>query len=628
MASEIPNATRDPSSLIWMLTAVIVLICTLQMTHASLQDGIYQPVGHDAFYHGARMLAVANGEPLPQFDHRMHAPQGDWVQWPWAYDYFMGRLAGVVGAVLGLDNSTVLMHLPVGLALAGLAFTVAIARSLGFPASLITIAALAFSVHAFTQYQFGVGALDHHGAEQLLTLATLWLGLRWLQRPKAVARAAWLGGILGCAIGVHTGLFILQIPVVLTLLVSWVQGWQPPLRAAAAFVISLIGITVLMLVPALIAGYNGFDLHHLSWFHLYVAFATSVIVLATTKLRCSWPHGAALMLGVIALLGVPLIASVTFLGRFASGELATIARIDEIRSPFALIRDELGVRRLSQVYTLLVWFAPVVLIGSLIKAVRARRLDRRYFWCMSAFGLVLLLAQQRLAVFGVWALYLPILVALTDLWAERPIWRRRTLSAVTAVFVIAYLPTVFWQLSGSRIPSMDEHYSTARVVLPALIRACTEAPGVVLADPGDGHLIRYFTQCPVIANNFRLTQTDVRKIDEALDLIQSPLAELRTEAPFVRYVLARLIMPAESSDPKLFEDLLRRDGDLPAGVIAIVEAAVQRADGAPERFLGVYKISEALPDDAGRSSQAAARPLMPADREGRSVPSVGDRSSW
>jgi hypothetical protein len=551
------------------------------------------------------MLAVATGGPLPQFDSRVHAPEGDWVQWPWAYDYVMGGTAGLIGAASGIDKATVLMHLPIGLALAGLSFLIGIACCLGFPAHLTAIAVLAYSAHAFTQYQFGVGALDHHGAEQVLTLATLWAGLRWLQCPDVPIRSALLGGILGLAIGVHTGLFILQVPIVLTLLIAWLRGWQPPLRSALAFSIALISITALMLIPALVAGYDGFDLHHLSWFHLYVAVATSVVVIATTKIDRGRPRAAVSMLVVIVLLAVPLLATLAFLGRFAAGDLPTIAQIDEIRSPFALLHDRLGLRRLSQVYTLLIWVAPIVLVGSVIGALRAERLDRRYFWCMSAFGLMLLMLQQRLAVFGVWALYLPILVAVFDLWWESPRWRRPATWGVIALFVVAYAPTVAFQLFGSRVPSMDEHYSTVRSMLPALARACAEDPGVVLADPGDGHLIRYFTNCSVIANNFRLTKTDVRKIDQALDLIGSPLAELRASAPFVRYVLARLIMPAESSDPKLFEELLRREADLPAGVTAIAEAAVQRPDKTQERFLGAYKI-----DATSKMSQdqAAARP--------------------
>jgi hypothetical protein len=591
--------------LLWLLGAFVVLISTLQMTRASLQDGVYPPVGHDAFYHGARMLAVATGNPLPQFDSHMHAPEGDWVQWPWAYDYVMGRTAGLIGAATGINKATVLMHLPIGLALAGLGFLIAIAYCLGFPAPLAAIAVLAYSVHAFTQYQFGVGALDHHGAEQVLTLVTLWSGIRWAQCPDLPVRSALLGGILALAIGVHTGLLILQVPIVLTLLIAWLRGWQPPLLSALAFSITLISITALMLIPALLTGYHGFDLHHLSWFHLYVAVATSAVVFATAKIAGDRSHAAVSMLVVIVLLAIPLLATFVFLGRFAAGDLPTIAQIDEIRSPFAMLHDRLGVRRLSQVYTLLVWIAPLVFVGSIIGAVRARSLDRRYFWCMSAFGLMLLLLQQRLAVFGVWALYLPILLAVFDLSRERPRWRRRAFGGVIALFVVAYAPTGAFQLFGSRVPSMDEHYSTARSMLPALARACAQDPGVVLADPGDGHLIRYFTNCSVIANNFRLTETDVRKIDQTLDLIATPLADLRASAPFVRYVLARLILPAESSDPKLFEDLLRREADLPAGVTAIAEAAVQRSDKSQQRFLGVYRI-----DATGEMSpdQAAARP--------------------
>lgn len=581
-------------TLVWLFAGLVTIVLTLQMTSASFVDGQYLPVGHDAFYHARRILdAVATGE-LFQFDRLMHVPEGDWVTWPWAYDWFLAKAVVLVQGMLGTANpAAVLMHLPPLLGLVAVALVVGVCAELRLSVAATLVAATCFALHGFTQYQFGVGALDHHGSEQIASLGALWLGLRWFARPAQVGRAAVLGLWLGAAIGIHAGLFILQVPLLAALLLGWTRGNAVPPAATGWFCAGLLCGTLAMLVPAETFWSTRFVIYYLSLFHLYVAACTCIVVLFLCR-RDRTPRNLALLAGLAALLALPLLAVLAFSGDFLSGNLATIRDIDEIQSPFTIAAQPLGLRRINQVYTLLVWVAPLALVASLLMALRDRASHRSFFWLACAFGLGLLLLQLRLGSFGVYYLYLPWLVLASmavDRWsgAARTIW-----AVLGCVLVVAYYPTVRYQLFGSHVPAMDQQYSSLRALLPVLRDACASDPGVVLAEPGDGHLIRYFTACAVISNNFRLTPLDVAKVKESLDLIALPLDVVRARAPQVKYVVARLVAPNESPDPVLFRQLLAVGGPSRADVRELVALQVTSADGHEQKFLGAFRISAAV----------------------------------
>ncbi len=578
-------------ALIWLVASVVTLVVTLQMATASFLGGRYLPVGHDAFYHGRRVLnAVVSGRVM-QFDPLMHAPDGDWVTWPWLYDSVLAWLTRLLADLTGGNPETVLMHLPPLFGVVGAALVVLVAASVGLPEAFIGMAALAFALHAFTQFQFGVGSLDHHGAEQLLSLAVLLLGLRWLQRADSSARAVALGALLGAAVGVHAGLVVLQVPFVLACGVLWLRGDLPAFRSVAAVAAALVAGALLVLLPAATFWQPRFDLYYLSSLHLYVACASAVVLLVMAR----WPFTPARLAGlagVVILLAFPLARVLMFSGDFLAGDLAAIGNIDEIRSPFSGLDGAQGFRRLNQVYTFLVWFAPPMLLLSGVMSFRERDRSLVYFWVSCCFGLLLLILQRRLGSFGAAYLYLPVLLVVARATLRWPT-RAGAIAGVAALaFLLAYAPTIRHQLFARRVPSMDEHFSTVRYVLPVLIDACKKAPGVVLADPGDGHIVRYFTNCGVVGNNFRLTPLDVRKVAETLQLIGAPLSELQARAPYVRYVLARLKPPAESPDPVLFEELLRGQAAHEPGLATIVEVGSGPQSDGP-KVLGVYRIDVA-----------------------------------
>jgi len=585
---------RDRLLLIGLVGSILLVLVALQMSSASYVDGQYLPVGHDAFYHGSRILDAVRTGSVPQFDARMHSPTGDWVTWPWAYDALLGAVTRSGHALFGLDPMAVAVHIPPVLGVLGVALLLAVVAGLGLSVGLAFIAVLCFALHAYTQFQFGVGALDHHGAEQLAVLALLALGVTWMQRPESRGLASSVGLCLGLSLGVHASLVVLQLPVLVALLLSWLRHENLSMRAAMAFASGLIVGALAILLPAQTFWQARFDLYYLSWLQFYCSLVTAGILLATSRWQSS-PRVLAGFVLVGCVLVVPLIATIRFSASFLTGDLPAIAQIDEIRSPFSIAADPLGVRRISQVYTLLVWITPILLLAALGMSVSERDRARRYFWVWSAFGLALLMLQLRLGGLGVVFLYLPLLVLASKFTASRPHAARGVTAAIVVTLLIAYAPTLRYQLVGARVPAMDEQFATLRPILPALAEICSRQPGVVLATPGDGHLVRYFTDCSVVSNNFRLTPTDLERISTSLRLIEGPADKLRQDAPYVMYVLARLIAPAESADPVLFSELLNPAGDLPEGFRTLVEAGVTQPDGTRYDYLGVFAVATQSP---------------------------------
>src|SRR5512134_486698 len=290
------------------------------MTRASYDGDQYLPVGHDSFFHARRILDTVRTGNFYQFDAKMHAPEGDWIAWPWGYDYVVALALRAISFVTGItDSMAVLVHLPLVLGTVGVGLTLAVCVLLGLSEAWIAVGVACFALHAFTQFNFGVGALDHHGVEQLWTLGVLALGLRWFQRPESVKRAVALGGVLGLGVGVHPGLLILQVPVVVAALVVWLRGERMPARATAGLSIGLLVATGLVLLPAATFWQGRFELNYLSWLHLYVAGASAIVLTMISRRSCD-RHGVLLVLATAVVLAVPLIAALRFSAGFAAGD--------------------------------------------------------------------------------------------------------------------------------------------------------------------------------------------------------------------------------------------------------------------------------------------------------------------
>src|SRR5688572_25569628 len=205
---------------LWLLIGLIAAgVCSLTWTSAHLGDE-YVPFSNDSFYHARRILdTVADPASFYQFDSKIHAPEGSLLTWPWGYDYAMAWLVRA-GLALGVSDSPIgiLIWLPVLAVFVSMGLMLLLARRLGLAGPFVVIAGVAAALSPLTQYLHSVAQIDHHYAEYIFILAMLACGLRWLQRPDDSRAAIVVGAVLGAAPAIHNGLFILQLPLLATLL--------------------------------------------------------------------------------------------------------------------------------------------------------------------------------------------------------------------------------------------------------------------------------------------------------------------------------------------------------------------------------------------------------------------------
>jgi len=106
-------------------------------------------------------------------------------------------------------------------------------------------------------------------------------------------------------------------------------------------------------------------------------------------------------------------------------------------------------------------------------------------------------------------------------------------------FLLMYSLPLRYSLPSAPVAAGDAQFGPLLKIIKELTAQCEKEPGVVLADNDAGHLIRYFTKCSVIANNFLLTKQQLDKIELFDHLMELHADELPHAAPYVRYVFMR-----------------------------------------------------------------------------------------
>ncbi len=524
--------------LLWLSGGGLACILALYQLSDTLAAGGYVPGDADSFYHAHRMLdAMRAPLHMIQFDPRIHAPEGSWITWPWAYDMLMAMLAHVAVYDFGVrDPLAVLVFVAPLWAFVNAALIGAIAAELGLSLPLRAVAMFCYACSPLTQTLHRAGMLDHHFVEYSFVLGTLWCGLRWFGRLDDGRRAIALGLVLGMAPAFHNGLFVVQVPVLATLALRWVLGRSLPARAAALFAASLLLSTLVFLLPSEPFRLGMFSFSLQSWFHLFIAAATALLACLASALPRSL-RSAALIAAVAAALLLVIWKQVLVGGEYLSGHLVDLDQMAEVKGIFGYLHDG-EAASLNPLYGGLIWLVPLGLAG-LCWRLKYQHDDANLFFCVIAvFGAVLMTRQFRLENYGSFTLYLPLCVLAE---AARRRWPRFAISiacGTAATAVAAAVPA--YPAMTEKLPlgsSLD--YEMTRAIYPPLAQACASHPGVVLADNADGHFITYHTACAVIADDFIITAQHEDKLLFAQRLMQSSLAEVMAQAPYVRYIYVR-----------------------------------------------------------------------------------------
>jgi hypothetical protein len=607
---------------LWLVISLIAAgVCSLTWPAARFADE-YVPYSNDSFYHARRILdTVADPASFYQFDSKIHAPEGSLLTWPWGYDYAMAWLVRA-GLALGVADSPIgiLIWLPVLAVFVSMGLMLLLARRLGLAGPFVVIAGVAAALSPLTQYLHSVGQIDHHYAEFICILAMLACGLRWLQRPDDSRAAIMVGAVLGAAPAIHNGLFILQLPLLATLLVLWLQDVRMPMRTALAFAGTLLVTTLAIEIPSLPFRLGLFEYYTLSGFHFYIAAGSAAVVVALAGFERN-KRNVALLVGAGIVLLLPLAHQIIMARAFLGGTIERLDAIMEMRSLPPLLLTEPGRDSLARMYSLLVFLTPATAIYCVWCGWRERATPRVLFWIWCVFGLALMFTQMRLHYFGSLAMYLPLLVlaqACSLHWGQR---RKLVILATSLVFLLAYSLPVRYTLIAPLPAGGDPTYSALRPILEDLRKACAQDPGIVLADNDAGHMIRYYTDCSVIANNFLLTPQHEQKVRQIDYLTSVPANAFPGAAPFVRYILVRPInvvrgqhatryMSFSPRGAPLISDLLLKPLDqLPSNYVLIEQAnlAMSELEGAVP-YIRLFKMNPVAPVAAASSVVSISSP--------------------
>jgi hypothetical protein len=520
-------------TLLWVAGSSLAMFAALSMLSGGFSDGEFLPANPDAFYHARRVLdSLFSGSPVIQFDPLIHAPEGSWLVWPWGFDTLLTSITRLFGPYENeAEANRVLMNIPPASVPIAVGLVVIIARQLALPFFLALLFVMGFSALPLVYAQFAVGNIDHHFAELLWALGTLSAGI-WFFSAKQLSYGAGitLGCVLGSAIAIHNSLFILQVPIAVTLGLFWLRGIPLPHRQQViAFGAALMAITLLVCLPSEPWQRGFFEFYTLSWFHFYIAACVGVFSILLAMIERNTRSVVIVLLGA-AVAVLPIIDTLAFAGEFISGELDSIRKISEARSPYA-VPD--STRSISW----LLWFTGPMLLLNVWWIFRRKDPVLQFVAIASAMGLALMQAQYRFSVFGDVPMLLTPVLAAHLLCESRPELRRIALAASCVLFAVAFYPTLVnwqmrWALGGTNA------YSNVRSIFPVLETSCAKRPGIVLSDIDTGHWVRYHSQCSVVANVFLLTPQHYAKAIENSRLLARSPAELLTAKPEVRYVFA------------------------------------------------------------------------------------------
>jgi len=526
--------------LIWLAATAISTFFALLVIDSAFFEGEYIPMGNDSFYHARRMLDTAVGERgFYQFDDRIHVPDGSWIPWPWTYDYLMGQAARfAVWVKPTTDPMGFLAYVPVVWLAINAAVFLAAAKRAGLTLIFCIIAMLAFALSPFVQLMHMPGKVDHHFVEFTFVLLVTWLGLRWFSEPNSRTSAVGLGLTLGLAPGFHNGMFVLQIPVLVCVGLLWFRDDRLPRRELQTIALTLLATTVLIVLPSEPFRQGLFEFGLLSWFHLYTAACTSVVLIFIA--RQSYNKKSLLTLtGICLLLALPLLGQLTHGAAFLSQDISILRDVIEATSPYTLFFDRFGPLKTVAQYSWLLLLAPPLLVYYLWCA--SHRSPRRdlFFAVMTVFGLAFLMAQFRFNYFGLFGLIVGALLVAQRL-STRLHWHRGlVVVGLLASLLIAYQPPLRQHLFAVYALGAAPLYERARPIFLDLAERCESEPGVILAHENDGNYLLFHTECSVISNNFMLTPEDELKIEQIGAMMRLSPDALREYQPDVKYVFLR-----------------------------------------------------------------------------------------
>lgn len=581
--------------IIFFVTGTIACFISLSWLSAAYVDGQYIPLGPDSFYHASRILDSINNREFYQFDPKIHAPEGSLLTWPWVYDFTIFKFTEVILKLFNVaDPMAIITYIPSIWVYFNALILLGVATLLGLSLPLRALVLICFAVSPLTLELHGAGRIDHHYMEYTMVLIALLFGIYWFKSPDSLWRSVLLGGCLGIAPSINNGLFILQLPILITFFLLWTIDKVPNKKSISLLGGTLILATLLILLPSkpFIDGEKYY--YYLSWFHLYIA-CSSVLILAYLSTKSYSPKRLFILVILCLVLSADVGSQLYMGSQFLVGSIIKYDEISETNSVFQQY-SKAGFYNLLRTYSGLLLAAPIMLLVMIIKGEFRNSVENLYFVVFALFGFLLLLFQHRMHYFGSFVLYLPmIFIFHAFVKDKKPIYWAILITGV----VVCYVPS--YQKLFDKLPegkSLD--YALTRHIYSEFSKVCNEDPGIVLADYDDGHYIRFHTTCSVIANNMIITPQHQHKVIQVENLFTNSAEELREKERWIKYVYVRRqdnILGNESDtvihnkNPGLRQELLLKGSDFPEGFKLLKELVLASSTGGLIPYARLFKIT-------------------------------------
>lgn len=542
-----------------LVAGFIVFMLAYARMPLSQVDGKTQYLfwGTDSFFHAARILdTVSNPNDFYEFDHKSNTQ----ISWSWGYDWILGNSLHFIKKLWpALNSENFLIHLPPIAGFLNVFLLYGLMHQLRLRFSLIALSLIAFSISPLTQSLHYVGRIDHHMFELSFTLAALWAGLAWFQNMQSTRRAIALGIILGLSHLIHLSLFVLQLPIIITLFICWCL--KKPIVQIHYLSLGLLITLGITLIPSSYFQDLLFDYRFLSWFHLYIALSVSFTALFMQKFTANRLTLTALVILCLLLLA-PIMNNLLHGYQFITGNLSGIRMIAEIQSPIGY-KDALGF------YGIFLYASPLSILALYLYWRDNKKSAAHIFICLGfVLGILMLLSQVRFSYFGYFALIIPYaLLANTYLDGRNKL----VYATITAVLVIFSTPTFATLYKKENLAGIDHYYFLHQQTM-VLREHCNKQPGIVYAPPDMGHVLRFFTKCKVLSNMMLITEQDFKKQQQYYQLLHNDIQFLLQHRRDIDYIFlyrtqdltANIPMEEKlARSPNLISDLILKPEKLP-----------------------------------------------------------------
>jgi len=591
MTSEVKSSLPNLGAIIiWLVCGTVGYLVVFQTISASLFEGRYYPVYGDSFYHASRIFDVYRGAIENfHFDPNLNAPEGIWVSWPWLYDTAMAYLVKTWHFLRPeQDIEYFLFSIPSWWIYVNLGLITVLLFQFRVNVVLAGSALLCLAVSPSMVMVHSFGRVDHHFAELTMLLAVSIVTVEWLRNINSIGKAMICGTVLGIAPAIHNGLFVLYLPLLAALFVSWCTG-RLALRwsTAVCFILSSVVVLLFLLVFSEPFWQGFFAFYYFGWFHLYIAGACSLVVLFLSW--TTFTHRNLFILIFIGLLTLaPLLNNFLQGYEWVGADVSYLSRIIEMRPLFDLERVEILRTSIGLMWQLGIFaiLLPLSFLAAVYFIWKNSDDSLVFLSFMFLLSVMLWMHQQRFEYFGVPALFLFATVAIDQLVKRFPSKRAiaSTMVGVVGLVLISVPVLAYPGFLRSRASMGMQDYPLAVALLNEAAVLCEEDPGILLLETHFGHLARYLTKCPVISTMMLISPSDFEKTREMEDLLQSRPEEIAENRPDIKYVL---VLKTSFSVPGRYEGA-DRGRTLPL-VDALLDPDTELQNVEPIRLLNVRR---------------------------------------